>query len=62
MNVKINGQDVKYEPFKDEMYFDDMRELLETNQSMRKVFKRNLTERFIGRLKSLTDVSATGFK
>lgn len=61
MKVKIYGKEIDYQPFKDEMYFADIKEQLEMNKSFRKVFKIDYTDKFLNMLKGVTDVSRRGF-
>lgn len=61
MQIEIEGEMVEYTPYKDDMYLIDLQEMLSMNRTMVRVFKRNLTEQFMSRLKGVTSLSTTGF-
>lgn len=61
MKIHIQGKEIEYEPFKDELYIANIKEMLEQNHSFRKVLKIDYTDRFLSMLKGITSVATKGF-
>jgi len=55
MKIKIMGETYNYIPFKDEMYVDKLKIKLMNDKSFIRVFKNNVTDKFIKSMKTVID-------
>jgi len=55
MKVKIFGKECDYQPTSDEMTREVIMNKLQNNSSFRKVFKNNITDKFINSMKKIVD-------